>query len=41
MRPNDMKTSIFLDNGNTEDTIAVLKQVGFIDGQTTTLIRTD
>jgi transaldolase len=35
MRPNNMKTRIFLDGGNPEETKAVLKQIGFLDGQTT------
>jgi transaldolase len=35
MRPKDMKTRIFLDGGNPEETRAVLKQIGFLDGQTT------
>jgi transaldolase len=30
-----MKTRIFLDGGNPDETIAVLKQTGFLDGQTT------
>lgn len=35
MRPNNMKTRLFLDGGNPEETKAVLKQIGFLDGQTT------
>lgn len=35
MRPNNMKTRIFLDGGNPEETKAVLQQIGFLDGQTT------
>jgi transaldolase len=35
MRPKGMKTRIFLDGGNQEETKAVLKQIGFLDGQTT------
>lgn len=35
MRPANMKTRIFLDGGNPEETMAVLKQAGFLDGQTT------
>jgi transaldolase len=35
MRPNNMKTRIFLDGGNPEETRALLKQIGFLDGQTT------
>jgi transaldolase len=35
MRPKGMKTRLFLDGGNQEETKAVLKQIGFLDGQTT------
>ena len=35
MRPKNMKTRIFLDGGDPEETKAVLAQVGFLDGQTT------
>ncbi|MCK9419322.1 MAG: transaldolase [Nitrospirae bacterium] len=35
MRPSNMKTRIFLDGGNPEETKAVLEQIGFLDGQTT------
>jgi transaldolase len=35
MRPNNLKTRIFLDGGNPEETKSVLKQIGFLDGQTT------
>jgi transaldolase len=35
MRPKNMKTRIFLDGGNPEETKAVLQQTGFLDGQTT------
>jgi len=35
MRPANLKTKIFLDGGNPEDTKTVLKQIGFLDGQTT------
>jgi len=35
MRPANLKTRIFLDGGNPEDTKEVLKQIGFLDGQTT------
>jgi transaldolase len=35
MRPVNMKTRIFLDGGNPEETTAVLKLTGFLDGQTT------
>lgn len=35
MRPANMNTRIFLDGGNPEETKSVLKQIGFLDGQTT------
>jgi transaldolase len=35
MRPQNMGTRLFLDGGDPEETKAVLKQVGFLDGQTT------
>jgi len=35
MRPIAMKTRIFLDGGNPDETIAVLALTGFLDGQTT------
>ncbi len=35
MRPKDMRTRLFLDGGDPEETKAVLKQIGFLDGQTT------
>lgn len=35
MRPDTMKTRLFLDGGDPEETKAVLKQTGFLDGQTT------
>ena len=35
MRPKDLKTRIFLDGGDPEETKAVLKNLGFLDGQTT------
>ena len=35
MRPKDMRSRLFLDGGNPEETKAVLKQIGFLDGQTT------
>ena len=35
MRPANLKTRIFLDGGNPEDARSVLKQIGFLDGQTT------
>ncbi len=34
-RPADLKTKIFLDSGNPEDTKAALSIMGFLDGQTT------
>jgi transaldolase len=35
MRPQNLRTRLFLDGGNPEETKAVLKQIGFLDGQTT------
>ncbi len=35
MRPHDLKTRLFLDGGNPEETRALLSQLGFLDGQTT------
>ena len=35
MRPQDLKTRLFLDGGDPEETRAVLSQLGFLDGQTT------
>jgi transaldolase len=35
MRPNTMSTRLFLDGGDPGETKAVLKQIGFLDGQTT------
>lgn len=35
MRPPTMSTRLFLDGGDPEETRAVLKQIGFLDGQTT------
>jgi transaldolase len=35
MRPQNMRTRIFLDGGDPEETKAMLKQIGFLDGQTT------
>ena len=35
MRPKNMNARLFLDGGNQEETKAVLKQIGFLDGQTT------
>jgi len=35
MRPNTMNTRLFLDGGDPGETKAVLKQIGFLDGQTT------
>jgi transaldolase len=35
MRPNGLKTRIFLDSGDPAETRAVLEMLGFLDGQTT------
>jgi transaldolase len=35
MRPQNMKTRIFLDGGNQEETVQITKLLGFLDGQTT------
>src|SRR4030042_5750299 len=35
MRPKDLKTRIFLDGGDPEETREIIKILGFIDGQTT------
>jgi transaldolase len=35
MRPSDLKTRIFLDGGNPEETREALTLLGFLDGQTT------
>lgn len=35
MRPENLKTKIFLDSGSVEDTREVLDKLGFLDGQTT------
>jgi len=35
MRPQNMRTRLFLDGGDPEETKAVLKRIGFLDGQTT------
>jgi transaldolase len=35
MRPNNLKTRIFLDGGNPEETKAAIALLGFLDGQTT------
>lgn len=35
MRPENLKTKIFLDGGDPEETKATLKLLGFLDGQTT------
>jgi transaldolase len=35
MRPQNMKTRIFLDGGNQEETERITKLLGFLDGQTT------
>ncbi|MDP2598990.1 MAG: transaldolase family protein [Candidatus Liptonbacteria bacterium] len=35
MRPNNLKTKIFLDSGDPEETKAIIGLLGFLDGQTT------
>ncbi len=35
MRPKDLKTRIFLDGGDPEETREIIKILGFLDGQTT------
>lgn len=35
MRPSTMKTRLFLDGGNEEETRQIIKLLGFLDGQTT------
>lgn len=35
MKPDDLKTKIFLDGGDPEETKQLLKALGFLDGQTT------
>ncbi len=35
MKPQNLKTRIFLDGGNPEETREVIKLLGFLDGQTT------
>jgi transaldolase len=35
MRPQDLKTRIFLDGGNPEETRETIRLLGFLDGQTT------
>ena len=35
MRPQNMKTRIFLDGGNQEETEKIIELMGFLDGQTT------
>lgn len=35
MRPASLKTRIFLDGGNPEETAEAIKRLGFLDGQTT------
>ncbi len=35
MRPKDLKTKVFLDGGDPDETRDILKIMGFIDGQTT------
>ncbi len=34
-RPKDLKTRIFLDGGNPDETLQVIERLGFLDGQTT------
>ena len=35
MRPSNLKTRIFLDGGNPDETRKVINLLGFLDGQTT------
>lgn len=35
MRPQQLKTRIFLDGGNPDETARAIKVFGFLDGQTT------
>lgn len=35
MRPNNLKTKIFLDGGDPEETKKIIEKLGFLDGQTT------
>lgn len=35
MRPNNLKTRIFLDGGNADETKEIVELLGFLDGQTT------
>ena len=35
MRPNNLKTKIFLDSGDPKETREIIKLLGFLDGQTT------
>ncbi len=35
MKPANLKTRIFLDGGNQEETRKLIKLLGFLDGQTT------
>lgn len=35
MKPGDLKTRIFLDGGNPEETKEIIHLLGFLDGQTT------
>lgn len=35
MRPEGLKTRIFLDGGNPHETEEVIRLLGFLDGQTT------
>jgi transaldolase len=35
MRPYNLKTKLFLDGGNADETRTIIKRLGFLDGQTT------
>ena len=35
MRPENLKTRIFLDGGNPDETAEIMRLLGFLDGQTT------
>ena len=35
MKPKNLKTRIFLDGGNPEETREIISRLGFLDGQTT------
>ena len=35
MKPNNLKTKIFLDSGDPQETREALKILGYLDGQTT------